>query len=87
MNTATDWKHQTTNNSRAHGEPVGVDLFDDERDGFTTIYVRHADGTRYPARDVAMSKPAHAKSVIEAWQTRGDTHDYRTKYKGVYLLD
>jgi len=84
---AREWKHQTTKDSRRHGDPVGVDLFDDEQEGMTTIYVRHADGTRYPARDVFMGKPEHAKSVLEAWQTRGPTNDYRTKYKGLYVLE
>ena len=73
------WKHQTTTDSRAHGEPVGVSLYDDERPGFTTIYLRFADGKEYPARDVNMSKPAHAESVIDAWQARGETIDHRAK--------
>ena len=74
---ASEWKHTTTLDNRGHGEPVGVDLFDDEQNGFVSIYQRFADGTRFPARTVNLSNAAHAEVVILAWMARGEVADYR----------
>ena len=74
---ASEWKHTTTLDSRGHGDPVGVDLFDDEQTGFVSIYQRFTDGTRFPARTVNLSNAAHAEVVILAWMARGEVADYR----------
>ena len=79
-------RHTTSKCSTSHGEPIGIDLFDDEfTDEFgpqTSIYLRHADGTRWPARSVSMCEAKHYQSVIGSWATRGDVNDYRTALKG-----
>lgn len=80
-----DWKHTTTLDSGRHGEPVGIDLFDDEEPGMVSIYVRHADGTRNPARSVNMTKEEHAANVLGAWSLKGTVHDYRTTFRGVHV--
>lgn len=70
-----DWKHQTA--PANHPAPsVGVDLFDDENPGHTTIYIRFADGKRTPGRDVKADNPAF-KSILDAWTDGGITNDYR----------
>lgn len=63
---------------------VGVDFFDDEEPGMVTIYVRYADGTRWPARTVNMAVPKHAEDVLLAWSAKSydgspndSLHDYR----------
>lgn len=77
------WKHQTTDHPNKQGQPVGIDLFDDEHEGYTTVYERFDDGTLFPARTVDMSKPKHAKSVLDAWRVKyglATVRDHRTKY-------
>jgi len=68
------WKHTTA--TSIVGERVGVDLFDDEQPGMVTVYVRYADGTRTPGRDITM--PGGEK-CLAAWcrDYGGKVRDYR----------
>lgn len=74
---ASEWKHTTTTNSRSHGEPVGIDLFDDEHPNMVSIYQRFGDGTRFPARTVNLDKREEAIAVLGAWMLKGKVNDYR----------
>lgn len=65
------WKHTTTLDSRRHGEPVGIEFYDDERPGFVSIYEIFADGTRFPCRTVNLENHEHAKSILDAWEIKG----------------
>ena len=81
---AWNQKHKTTDDSRSHGQPVGIDLFDDEVEGFTSIYERFDNGLLYPARTVFMNSRKHAKSVLDAWRSKyglSTVKDHRTKHK------
>jgi hypothetical protein len=83
---ANEWKHTTAKD--AYNDPVGVDFFDDEQDGFVSIYLRDANGKRFPARTVDMSKKEHAKEVLLAWMERGPLHDYRRPEPGdLYVFE
>ncbi|GGG60978.1 hypothetical protein [Hymenobacter glacieicola] len=75
---ASEWPH-TTAADIPQLATVGVDLFDDIEPGYTAIYVRYSDGTRWPARNVNMADPEKANSIIAAWALRGIINDYRTK--------
>ena len=62
-----------------HQEPVGYDFFDDDREGYTSIYERYSDGTRWPCRMVEMHCD-HAESCLNSWATKclpEDNYDYR----------
>ncbi len=77
---AEQWEHTTTLDSKAHGEPVGIDLFDETCGGIpmTAIYERFANGFRFPARTVNMTVHPHAEDVISAWvRKHPDVRDYR----------
>jgi hypothetical protein len=73
---ADQWLHTTTTDSQSHGEPVGIDLFS-EFPSQTSIYVRFANGLRFPARTVSNSDIG--QTVIDAWKSQyPDVRDYRT---------
>lgn len=83
-----DCKHATaTHCAPTREDEGGIDLFDDEfedANGWqTSIYQRHKDGKRFPARTVTMFPPEHFKTVLEAWGKRGPVHDYRTTWHGI----
>jgi hypothetical protein len=73
---AEQWEHKTAAGWRLQ-EPVGIDLFDEENGAFTAIYLRFADGTRWPARTVNMANPQRAAEILAAWSKRGPVNDYR----------
>jgi len=71
------WKHKTSDIMLKQVE--GVDLFDDEEEGFVSIYERFTDGSRWPARTVNMAEKEQAEDVIAAWGEKGEVRDYRGK--------
>ena len=81
---ASEWKHSTTTCVLSHGDEVGVDLFDDEVEGQVSIYLRFANGKRFPARTVEMSEVEHARRVLGGWAKRGPVNDYRTWSKEIW---
>ena len=76
------WVHATTTDSRGHGEPIGIELFQDEVEGVpnTAIYLRHEDGALYPARTVNQTVHPHHENVVLSWAARYPIlHDHRSK--------
>lgn len=71
------WKHTTTDNILQ--DRAGIDLFNDEQPGYTTIYYRMANGTRCPGRSVIMADSDHAASVLGSWCTGQAVNDYRNE--------
>lgn len=69
------WKHSTT--ASVFKTRAGIDLFDDEQPGFTTIYIRYDDGTRCSARSVDMSDAVHADTCLRAWCAGQSVNDFR----------
>jgi hypothetical protein len=67
-------RHTTDDISKTR---AGIDLFDDERSGQTTIYILFTDGTRAGMRDVDMSDE-NAHDCVEAWCKNQIVRDYRT---------
>lgn len=58
---------------------AGIELFDDEHPGYTTLYIRYTDGTRSGARDVFMGDPVHAADVLSAWCSGQFVIDHRSQ--------
>ena len=73
----SNWKH-TTAGSIPKCSIVGIDLFDDEQEGYVSIYQRYEDGTRFPARTVSTADQKHYLNVMLAWLGTGmQNFDYR----------
>lgn len=88
--TDTRWKHQTADNSRTHGEPIGYDLFDDEPgyEGQTALYERFKDGLRWPCRTINPENKEHHESVLSSWESRGlPFNDYRGRSLSAEVFD
>lgn len=66
--TLADFPHTTSGTCSPDEPRVGIDLFDGDPPGHTAIYVRFADGTRWPCRTVEMADAPRAASIIGAWR-------------------